>query len=165
MVRSPRPVDTAPVTSIRAGASPPDASTARRYRPEVTAVVRDLVADVPTLTEGKMFGLPAFFVAGKLFACVYGDGVGLKLPSEWVSALLGTPGVEEFRPYGKPSMRQWIQLNRDVADEYAADLELLLESARFVAEAVATGSCRPRTSPPRPPVSAGRRRRPPTARP
>ena len=87
-----------------------------------------------------MFGLPAFYVAGKLFACVYGDGVGLKLPAERVAALLDRPGVAPFRPYGKPAMRQWIQLTRSSADDYAGDLELLLESARFVGERAATAS-------------------------
>ena len=87
-----------------------------------------------------MFGLPAFYAAGKLFACVYGEGVGLKLPAERAAALIGTPGIDQFRPYGKPSMRQWIDLTRTEAEEYAGDLDLLLESARFVGERAATAS-------------------------
>ena len=163
MTGSPRPADTAPLAAPDDSA-PPDgrgSSAGRKYRPEVTAVIRDLVADVPTLTEGKMFGLPAFYAAGKLFACVYGEGVGLKLPAERVTALLGAPGVDHFRPYGKPSMRQWIHVTRADAEEYAGDLELLLESARFVAEGAGRDARRPGTSAGRPRGGARRPKRPP----
>jgi len=158
--KSARPAVTAPPAPARADSGPGGGltpSAGRKYRPEITAAVRDLVADVPGLTEGKMFGLPAFFVAGKLFACVYGEGVGLKLPAERVATLLGTPGVDQFRPYGKPSMRQWIHVTRTAPEQYAGDLELLLESARFVAESATRETRNPRPIP--------RRRRPSSRRP
>lgn len=41
-----------------------------------------LVAHLPDVREGKMYGVPAFFVGSKLFACLYGDVVGLKVPED-----------------------------------------------------------------------------------
>ena len=148
-----------PSASERSAASD-DRSARSRYRSDVVAVLRDLLADQPGIVEGPMFGLPAFFVAGKLFACAYGDGVGVKLPPERVAALLERPEVTPFRPYGKPAMRAWVQLSRASADDYAGDLDLLLESARFVAERAASPARRPRRTSRRPPTTAGRRSRP-----
>ncbi len=72
------------------------------------------IADVLALDDVQlrpMFGCPAFFSAGRMFACVVDDDVGLKLPASRVEALLDQPGFTHFTPYGKPPMRQWVQLN------------------------------------------------------
>ena len=137
-----------------------DALARPRYRPDVVAVLRGLLADQPGIVEGPMFGLPAFFVAGKLFACAYGDGVGVKLPPERVAALLKLPEATPFRPYGKPAMRAWVQLSRASVEEYVGDLDLLLESARFVAERAASSAPRPRRTSTRSRPSAHPRSRP-----
>ncbi len=81
-----------------------------------------------------MFGFPAFYTAGKLFACVYGDGVGLKLPQDSARKLEGEPGITPFQPYGKPKMREWIQIRRDHAEGYAKDSSLFVESIRHVGQ-------------------------------
>lgn len=83
---------------------------------------------------GNMFGLPAFYAGARVFACVYRDGVGLKLPAERASQLLNRPDVRSFRPFNKPATREWIEIRRSTADAYRGDLPVFLESLRFVAE-------------------------------
>ena len=64
----------------------------------------------PDVHCGKMFGHPAYYVKGRLFACVYGDIVGLKLPEQMAADLVSRGEADPFQPYGKRRMREWIQL-------------------------------------------------------
>ncbi len=104
------------------------------YRADVLEVLARLLAERPEVTQGKMFGFPAFYTAGKLFACVYGEGVGLKLPEAVIRTLDDKPGVTPFRPYGKPKMKEWILIRHDQAETYAKDTSLFLASIGFVGE-------------------------------
>ena len=102
------------------------------HRADVVAVLARLLGKWRQVTPGKMFGFPAFYTGGKLFACVYGEGVGLKLPAEQVQELEGQPGIGPFRPYGMAKMREWVQITRDRADEYRADAALFRAAIAFV---------------------------------
>lgn len=104
------------------------------YRADVLEVLARLLAERPEVTQGKMFGFPAFYTAGKLFACVYGEGVGLKLPEEVIRTLDDKSHITPFRPYGKPRMKEWILLRHDQAETYAKDTSLFLASIAFVGE-------------------------------
>lgn len=125
---------------VRAPASP-------GHRAEVAEALARLLAGYPGVTRGKMFGFPAFYVGGKLFACVYGDGVGLKLPEATARALEGEPGVGAFQPYGRARMRGWVAIRREPPEGYARDADLFRESIRFVGQEAgrAGGARRPRT--------------------
>lgn len=101
------------------------------HRPEVAEAVARLLADVPGVKPGRMFGFPAFFVGKKLFACVFGDGVALKLPPPTLTRVLEQPGASRFEPYGR-KMREWAHLTHRSAEEFAQDEELLLEAAQYV---------------------------------
>lgn len=104
------------------------------YQADVLEVLARLLAKRPEVTQGKMFGFPAFYTAGKLFACVYGEGVGLKLPEEVILSLDDKPHITPFRPYGKPKMKEWIQIRHDRAEAYAEDTRLFLASIAFVSQ-------------------------------
>lgn len=110
------------------------------YSEEHHAFLRDWMRTYPEVREGRMFGHPAFFVGKKMFACVYGDGVGLKLPAERAAALLAAPDVVPFQPYGKPRMREWVQINRAVSEDYLGDRDAFEQAIRYVAED--GGDCR-----------------------
>ena len=109
------------------------------YRADVLVVVADLLDGHPALTPGKMFGLPAFYTSGKLFASLYGDGIAVKLSPDRVAELLGTPGCEPFTPTGRAPMRAWVLIRRAAAEAYADDLPLLLASVEYVADEAASG--------------------------
>jgi len=79
-----------------------------------------------------MFGYPAFFVGKRMFACAYGQGVGVKLPADRVRGLLKRADVLPFRPHGKAPMREWVQINHARSENYAADGTLVLDAMRFV---------------------------------
>ena len=109
------------------------------FRADVVDMLARLLAQRPEVRPGKMFGFPAFYTGGKLFACVYGDGVGLKLPEVKVRKLDGKPGIGPFRPYGMARMREWVQITRNRAGDHAADAKLFQASIAYVRRAAARG--------------------------
>lgn len=112
------------------------------HRPEIERIVAGLVKDLPGVRPGKMFGFPAFYAGRKLFACIYGEGVGLKLPEQTVRALLLVPHIVPFQPYGKPPMREWVEIRRSKATDYRRDQELFRQAAELALTAQECGRCR-----------------------
>ena len=91
----------------------------------VTHWATDLLATATDVVTRKMFGCPAFFVGRRMFACVYEDEVGLKLPATQVQTLIAGGVAESFQPYGKPKMRQWCALlGRNLMHPTSAELLL-----------------------------------------
>jgi len=80
-----------------------------------------------------MFGVPAFFVGRRLFACIFGEEVGVKVPEDMAKRLLEDPRFEPFRPYGKAQMREWVQFSCTPQDELPSYGELLLAAYEYVA--------------------------------
>jgi len=102
------------------------------FNPHHKAVLDALLQQLPGVTSGKMFGYPAYYVHGKLFACVYSDGVGVKVPEETANSLLTNAHVVPFQPMGKPKMREWVQINRLDSSDYRLDEDIFLCAVRFV---------------------------------
>src|SRR5215208_1383374 len=81
----------------------------------------------------KINGLDAYFVNDRMFACISGNGVGLRLPVSTATELLfSRENVTSFQPSGVPTTQEWIQINREDASEYAEDLDLFRASVEFV---------------------------------
>lgn len=99
------------------------------------AALRRLFSAWPEVREGKMFGYPAFYVGRKMFACVYGSGVGLKLPAATVPALLERPTVKWFEPMGRRRMREWIEIDRTRSADYRHDRALFEVAIGYAAAA------------------------------
>lgn len=104
----------------------------KNYADKNCEVLRSIMSAYPQVREGRMFGYPAFFVDRRMFACVYGDGVGLKLPRDVTLSLLALPGIIPFQPHGKHKMREWIQINREHPSDYLNDITLFEQSINFV---------------------------------
>ena len=106
--------------------------------PACEEALRDILLRLPGVREGKMFGVPGFFVGRKLFACIFGDVVGIKIPEEMAERLLADPRFEPFTPYGKAKMREWVQFACGPADGLDAHEDVLLAAYEFVAASVAS---------------------------
>ena len=92
-----------------------------------------LLLKLPGVSARKINALDAYFVSDKMFACISGDGVGLRLPVATATNLqFSRDNVVPFQPGGKPSSREWIQINRADAADYEKDLELFRASLEFV---------------------------------
>ena len=88
---------------------------------------------LPGVVGKKIGGLDAYFVNDRMFACINGNGLGLRLPVATATDLQFSRGnVVPFQPAGMPSSREWIQIERADAVEYGQDLELFQASLEFV---------------------------------
>ena len=113
-------------------ASPPPLNT---DKPEPTrkAHIDALLLKLPGVSARKINGLDAYFVSDKMFACISGNGVGLRLPVATATELqFSRDNVFPFQPGGVATTREWIQIDRADAGDYAKDLDLFQASLAFV---------------------------------
>src|SRR5258706_7543620 len=88
---------------------------------------------LPGVVAKKINKLDAYFVADKMFACISGNGIGLRLPVATATELqFSRENVVSFSPGGMASTREWIQIDRADAADYEKDLELVQASLEFV---------------------------------
>ena len=87
----------------------------------------------PGVVGKKINGLDAYFVGDRMFACISGKGIGLRLPVAVATELqFSRDNVVAFNPAGVGSSREWIQIDREDAADYARDAELFQASMDFV---------------------------------
>jgi hypothetical protein len=92
-----------------------------------------LLLALPGVSARTINGHDAYFIADKMFACISGNGVGLRLPAAAATELqFSRDNVVPFQPGGMASTREWIQINRAEAADYALDLPLFQASLAFV---------------------------------
>lgn len=97
------------------------------------AQIDALLLKLPGVTGKKINGLDAYFVSDRMFACISGNGIGLRLPIAVATELqFARENVVPFQPGGMASTREWIQIDRADAAEYGKDLELFQASIDFV---------------------------------
>jgi len=95
-------------------------------------VLDTFLLDIPFVKPGKMYGHPAYYVGGKLFASLYMEGVCVKVPEPLVKELLKRDGIVPFEPMGR-KMREWVQINRNKSKDYIKDKEIFEKSIEYVA--------------------------------
>ena len=92
-----------------------------------------LLLALPGVSARAINGLDAYFVSDKMFACISGKGVGLRLPASTVTELqFSRDNAVPFQPGGMASTREWIQIDRADAADYEKDLALFQASIAFV---------------------------------
>jgi hypothetical protein len=98
-----------------------------------TAQIDAVLLKLPGVTTRKIKGLHAYFVSDRMFACISGNGVGLRLPVAVARELhFSRDNVVPFQPAGLPATKEWIQIDRADAPDYEKDLELFRQSLEFV---------------------------------
>jgi len=96
-------------------------------------ILDSFLLTIAGVTAGEMAGLYAYFVNRRMFACIYGSGVGVCLPPSTAANLQFSMGnVVPFQPRGLTSSREWIQINHENSVEYEKDLEIFTSSIEFV---------------------------------
>ena len=102
-------------------------------QPSRKAQIDALLLKLPGVSTRKINGLDAYFVSDRMFACISGKGVGLRLPAATARELqFARDNVVPFQPAGLASSREWIQIDRAEAAEYEKDLQLFRASLEFV---------------------------------
>ena len=107
----------------------PASTPAANRKAQIDAVLLKL----PGVSARKINGLDAYFVNDRMFACISGEGVGVRVPAAMANELqFSRENVGAFQPAGLPSSKEWIQVNRADAAEYEKDLELFQAAHEFV---------------------------------
>jgi hypothetical protein len=97
------------------------------------AQIDALLLALPGVSAKKIGGLDAYLVGDRMFACISGKGIGLRLPVAVATELqFSRENVGPFQPSGVPSTREWIQIDRADAADYGQDLDLFRASIEFV---------------------------------
>ena len=97
------------------------------------AQIDALLLKLPGVSARTINGLDAYFVSDKMFACISGGGIGLRLPAATATELqFSRDNVVPFQPGGMAATREWIQIDRADAADYEQDLELFRASLEFV---------------------------------
>ena len=92
-----------------------------------------IVSRIPNVVAKKIGGLDAYFVNDRMFACIDGNGVGLRLPAAVATELqFSRDNVSQFQPAGMPKSREWIQIDRADAADYEEDLALFQAAFDYV---------------------------------
>ena len=103
-----------------------------KYNAKHKEVLDSFLLNIPIVKPGKMFGYPAYYVGGKLFASVYEDAVCVKVPESLANELLKREEIVHFQPMGRRKMREWIQINRNNSEDYLKDQGIFDASVEFV---------------------------------
>ena len=102
-------------------------------KPTRKSQVDAVLLKLPGVVSKKIGGLDGYFVNDRMFACISGNGVGLRLPVATARELqFSRENVVAFQPAGVTSTKEWIQIDRADAAEYEKDLELFQASLDFV---------------------------------
>jgi len=97
------------------------------------AQVDAVLLQLPGVIAKKINNLDAYFVSDRMFACISGEGIGLRLPAAIATELqFSRDDVVPFQPGGTAATREWIQINRADAAGYEKDLELFRAALEFV---------------------------------
>ena len=95
-------------------------------------VLDTFLLEMPFVKPGKMYGHPAYYVGGKLFASLFMEGVCVKVPESLKKELLDKEEIVPFEPMGR-KMREWILINRKKSEDYLKDKEIFEKSLEYVA--------------------------------
>ncbi len=111
---------------------PEEKSRTFGYRQEVLDTMLKLLAPFDDITRDNMFGFPSFRASGQIFACIYEKGISLKMPKAAAEAIVQSPGISPFIPFGRARMRQWIYIERKKLPAYTKDFPLIEASIHYV---------------------------------
>jgi hypothetical protein len=118
-----------PVPDNRDGSPLQTDTTKSSLKAEIDA----LLLKLPGVSARRINDLDAYFVSDKMFACISGGGVGLRLPVATATELqFSTNDVGPFQPGGMASTREWIQINCADVTGYERHLPLFRASLEFV---------------------------------
>jgi TfoX/Sxy family transcriptional regulator of competence genes len=76
--------------------------------PELVAVFGQIIAARPMAETRKMFGYPAAFANGQMFASLFGDNFILRLPDAEREAFIQQQGTHLFEPMPGRPMREYV---------------------------------------------------------
>ena len=88
----------------------------RRPPEELVERFHRSIPDDPAIDFKPMFGLPAYFTGGNMFAGVHQESIVVRLGDDERRELLALPGAAQFEPMEGRPMREYVTLPQDMDD-------------------------------------------------
>ncbi|MDE3075194.1 MAG: TfoX/Sxy family protein [Chloroflexota bacterium] len=88
--------------------------------PELVALWEEVAPAAPGVERRKMFGYPAAFTNGNMFAGLHGASLVLRLPADVLAEFMTLPGAKPFEPMpGRPMSGYAVAPSTLVSDRVA----------------------------------------------
>ncbi len=100
--------------------------------PELSRILDEASRPFAVIERRKMFGCPAFYINGNMFAGVYGQQLFLRLPAEDREALQRDLAARPFEPIPGRPMKEYLAMPEGVWSDTAAMDEWMRRSVEFV---------------------------------
>jgi hypothetical protein len=105
-----------------------------RFDPQQRDVLDSMLLSMPGVKRGQAFGQPAYYINGKMFACLNPTGVSVKLPKEQAAALIDGSTFVPFEPMPGRAMGGWVLVIHPEAENYRQDESLLQQAFEYVSQ-------------------------------
>ncbi len=100
---------------------------------ELSRILDETAEPFGLIERRKMFGCPAFYINGNMFAGVYGKQLFLRLPPEARAALETELEAKPFEPIPGRPMKEYVAMPEAVWSDSAAMDEWMRRSVEFAA--------------------------------
>ncbi len=100
--------------------------------PELTRILEEASAPFAVVERRKLFGCPAYYVNGNMFAGVYGQRLFLRLPLEDRVRLRDGMGAVPFEPIAGRPMKEYLEMPEAVWGNETSLDEWVRRSVEFV---------------------------------
>lgn len=105
----------------------------RKSPPELVEAFGQAAPRDPRVERRTMFGYPALFVRGNMFAGTYGEDVVVRLPEAERTALVKRKAARPFEPMPGRPMKEYVVLPATVARRRAALASFLARGFAYAA--------------------------------
>ncbi|NDJ60777.1 MAG: hypothetical protein GYB67_06605 [Chloroflexi bacterium] len=105
--------------------------TGQRFNPQIKKIMDDMLLVIPGVSEGKLFGYPAYTIKGKAFAVLCGAGVAFKLSEQVAEEMIRDDYITYFEPVEGKIWRAWILVEYPRVDQYRMQKPLYERAMRF----------------------------------
>lgn len=103
-----------------------------KFNEDNKQVLDEIFGGLPGVRLAKAFGFPGYYLGKKMIACVYEDGLGIKVPQELAQKLLSDGRAMPFKPYGRHTMRQWVFVVHENPVDFKGDLDIFIQSIEYI---------------------------------
>jgi TfoX/Sxy family transcriptional regulator of competence genes len=99
--------------------------------PELSRILDEAADPFPVIERRKMFGCPAFYINGNMFAGVYGSQLFLRLLPDDRALLAAELEAKPFEPIAGRPMKEYVAMPEAIWSDPAAMDEWMHRSVEF----------------------------------
>lgn len=103
-----------------------------KFNEDNKKVLDEIFGGLPGVRFAKAFGYPGYYLGKKMIACVYEEGLGIKVSSDLAQKLLADGRALPFKPYGRHTMRQWVFVVHENPADFKKDMDVISAAVEYI---------------------------------